>query len=116
MITRKEKSMNFNIKREKNQIIVCVKLDPKKMLGDKRIRVGMPTVLDLIKDNFTFGKNESLGSCIKLAGLDNSDSQRCCGEWIFTINKPQEIKSKPIKQAKAIATQQPTKLKSKVSK
>ena len=42
--------MNFNIKREKNQIIVCVNLEPKKMLGDKRIRVGMPTILDLIKN------------------------------------------------------------------
>ena len=108
--------MNFNIKREKNQIIVCVNLEPKKMLGDKRIRVGMPTILDLIKDNFTFGKNESLGPCIKLAGLDNSDSQRCCGEWIFIINKAQEIKSKPTKQLKARTPQQPTKLKSKVSK
>lgn len=74
---------NFYIK--DNRLIVEVVLEPMSSDPASRVRFGMPSLIEKIKD-FKLPEHTSIGKCLTpVLGLDNYFFERSRGIWVFEL-------------------------------
>ena len=106
---------NFYIK--DNRLIVEVVLDPMNSDPASRVRFGMPSLMEKIKD-FKLPDHTSIGKCLTpVLGLDNYFFERQRGTWVFELltDKPSAVQASEteVKEGKPKkATRRPRKTKS----
>mgnify|MGYP003124915151 FL=1 len=95
--------MNFKFKRENETLTIEVNLDPRTRLDKPRVRLGMPDIINIINDNFSFGDEEKLGECLSPKyGIDNVYHDRCHGSWTFKLLSTKKPVRKQISKPKPL--------------
>lgn len=93
--------MNYKFKKEQDTVTIEINLTPITRFDQPRVRLGMPDVIDIINNNFSFSNQETLGECLSPKyGLDNSYHKKCSGTWTFKILAPENAKPKVISKPK----------------
>jgi len=80
--------MNFKIEEDikNNVVLVHVDIPPRERLSDKRERIFLKDVLNIVNENYTPSEAHSLGMCLTThIRLDNKYTQTCAATWKFVL-------------------------------
>jgi hypothetical protein len=76
----------FAINKKEKLLLLTITTDFRHRVGNTHVRVGYPTAMKVVKEQFVCPKEFTLGECLTpTTSVDNEYENRCTGTWIFSL-------------------------------